>query len=724
MNVSSTDGNPYGLKNIDIRGLKTIRGTNLPLIIVDGVEMNNAVNLNTNAFELYGEQGYATGFAQMLGISAYDIESIEVLKNISQTAQYGSRGANGVIIIRNKIGAENSSTIKLHSNVTSNLAHNHHLAFKGLQGQSAYNISAFYRDAKGSADKSEGDFIGFKANFDTKAGSTLEFGINILMAMGDYSNPATTRWYGSNPFVNDGWEDGYDDDTKEYSSTASTNFKLNFTPWLSLKIEGGADFRNVGRYFWYGSETAFGQSYKGVASHLSTSMIAYNAATKLSFQRYFAQKHRVDANLGLAIRGNAYEFNNMSGDDFFIESLRANGLGMMNSAKIVRKYRHYYFNKGFFGDIAYSYEDIAGFNANLKAEKNERYSESLDIYPSANLWLNLFGFRLTAGYGKAGMFQSMPYPLGASYCHTLPAIDKEGWEYYEGGAGLVSEEYNVGLEYSLLSNRIKLSAGYYDNKTKDDFCLYAFGVKGKNYWYGTDRSEYYSAPQAILYNRGLEFDVDALVINGQAFKWSVDANFTVNSNQVGNNEQDNLFGQTVGSSLVANVNAIGYSVGAIYGYKSDANGNPFDYNNDGIISGSDRLILGETVPKYFGAVGTNFKWKNLGFDAIINGVYGNKILNMNAMVKDGANLVTDKYVESGDFLRLKRVSVTYDLILNHRWVKSTGISLSALNLLTLTKYSGENPDVSSFGKAISSRGIDFGACPPFKAIILGININF
>ncbi len=101
--VSGNSGNPGGNVSVRIRGTNSLRGNNEPLYVVDGIIISTAgtdvANASGDSNELQSRQN---GLA---GINPRDIESMEVLKDASATAIYGSRGANGVVIITTKSGS-------------------------------------------------------------------------------------------------------------------------------------------------------------------------------------------------------------------------------------------------------------------------------------------------------------------------------------------------------------------------------------------------------------------------------------------------------------------------------------------------------------------------------------------------------------------------------------------------------------------------------------------
>ena len=106
LNVSTTSGQPGAVSNIRIRGGNSITGGNEPLYVIDGlIVYNDASSTKT------GAAGSDASLDPLAFLNPSDIESIEVLKDVSATAIYGTRGANGVIIITTKKGTHGRNTI-------------------------------------------------------------------------------------------------------------------------------------------------------------------------------------------------------------------------------------------------------------------------------------------------------------------------------------------------------------------------------------------------------------------------------------------------------------------------------------------------------------------------------------------------------------------------------------------------------------------------------------
>src|SRR5690606_23230383 len=109
--VSQTTGAPGGNVNILIRGVSSITGGNQPLYVIDGFPIGSGgggSNMRSYGSNSYSSTSMANNTATRINplssINPSDIESIEILKDASATAIYGSRGANGVVIITTKRG--------------------------------------------------------------------------------------------------------------------------------------------------------------------------------------------------------------------------------------------------------------------------------------------------------------------------------------------------------------------------------------------------------------------------------------------------------------------------------------------------------------------------------------------------------------------------------------------------------------------------------------------
>lgn len=189
-----------------------------------------------------------------------------------------------------------------------------------------------------------------------------------------------------------------------------------------------------------------------------------------------------------------------------------------------------------------------------------------------------------------------------------------------------------------------------------------------------------------------------------------------------------------------------------------------DYNNDGEINDKDRQYVGSAMPKFTYALSAGFNWKGLNFSMMWQGVAGNKIayvgksmtladsegnFNRDSRILDawsatntGSTLPrlsrtdpngnfskpSDYFIEDGSYLRLKNLTIGYDFSRLLRKVphfadrgSSLNVYFSAENLLTITKYSGMDPEVGVTG---DTPGFDTIKYPVSRVFAFGIKLSY
>ena len=758
--VSAVDGNPDGARNVNIRGINTIRGDSQPLWVIDGVVLGNELARNLDGFWQYGESSYQAPVNSIPFINPEEIESIEVLKDISATALYGALGANGVIIIKTKRAKENEPWLYLKSNIGLNapskagkvgIMHNHAIGVSKMTDNASYRVSGYYRHQGGVVDNSKSNEFALTAGIETKANPYVWFGINTILAAGGVSSPGSTAYYGKPStlllarypdfFEGDtkqGWKEDFDDDTRDYRVVTSAFLTLNFTKTLRLHTTAGVDFQDDRRLIWYGNGTSFGKESNGAASSLSTVLLSTNVKSELNWKQYFAEDHLVNLSAAAEILFTMDKFNTMNGMDFFNHSLRAKGLSAAGSHAEIHRFSHNYFHHAYYARAEYAYKDIVGVDGMFRVDFTPKYRDSKPVfYPSANAWIKfdsfipendgISGLKLKGGWGISGREYAVPYELTSSWLRTDYPVAEVGSEsFYWSLNTLKSSEWNVGLEASLWKNRIVIGAKYYDKSTVDAFTMYLSGIKGERLWNPGPRKTILER-NASLDNRGFEFDLDARLVDLQDHKLRIFATAAFNVNQISEIGRDDIRGLNVGSGSYLNVNIIGHQPGEMFGYTTDDTGEPADITADGKVTEADRVILGKAYPELTGSFGAAYSWKGLSVKMLWTGASGHNIVNMNRMLQDGVEQLTDKYVEKGDYLRLTNFGVDYAFDLERlkiKVLKELKISASVSNLLTVTGYSGWNPDVNSFGVSVLSGGIDYGSFPAIRTVMLGLTVKF
>ena len=277
-----------------------------------------------------------------------------------------------------------------------------------------------------------------------------------------------------------------------------------------------------------------------------------------------------------------------------------------------------------------------------------------------------------------------------------------------------------------------LEAGFYDRKTEDSFVMYRMGHPrdaASSTWEWGGCEKVFGRRSAIR-NTGYEFLLNANILDSGLFRWKLSANLAYNRNMVTSSNAADFFGKVAGHGIYCTCNAKDLPVSSLYGYKADSEGNYIDVTGEGRIDEADKVILGNTIPRWTGGLQTVLSCGDFDFSLQIEGAAGHNIANVNEIVRDGvvdqAGLIclSSRYVERGDYLRLSQAGLRYRVPLKSRIVKSAHLRLSCHNLLTLTSYSGWNPDVNCFGVSTLTNGLDYGSYPMTRMFIVGVSASF
>ena len=184
-----------------------------------------------------------------------------------------------------------------------------------------------------------------------------------------------------------------------------------------------------------------------------------------------------------------------------------------------------------------------------------------------------------------------------------------------------------------------------------------------------------------------------------------------------------------------------------------------DQNGDGWISEADMVVIGDPNPDIFGNIFTSFTWKDLTLDLNFKYSLGNDIYNYQRSQLEAANNIynqttavcnrwryerqitdmpramapgndqwvnnerfSDRWIEDGSFLKLKKVRLTYKVPVHLSWLLGLSIWGEANNVFTVTKYLGNDPEVSC-GNSVLYQGIDAGYLPTSRNFNIGLTIN-
>jgi len=337
-----------------------------------------------------------------------------------------------------------------------------------------------------------------------------------------------------------------------------------------------------------------------------------------------------------------------------------------------------------------------------------------------------------------------------------------GWES--------TAQMDVGIDFGFFKDRLSGEIDYYHKKTTD--LLMNVPVPGTSGYTVMARNV------GSMENQGVELVLNSNNLVG-SFKWNTNFNIAYNKNKI-----TDLAGQTIideGSSRFMNVFMLGQPIGVFYGAEyagvDPNNGDALWYVNeqdaDGNIinkgvttnefSDANYVTLGDPNPNLIGGLTNTFQFKGFDFSFTLQGVSGNKIhlSGDSYMAANGEwydnqlrsqlrswrqpGDITDipearlswangtqgrnsRYLEDGSYLKLRSLTFGYELpkrLVNDIGITRLRVYVIGQNLLTWTKYTGWDPEVSSdFVVGNLRSGIDFYSPPQPRTITFGINMGF
>ncbi|MBO5818770.1 MAG: TonB-dependent receptor, partial [Bacteroidales bacterium] len=333
---------------------------------------------------------------------------------------------------------------------------------------------------------------------------------------------------------------------------------------------------------------------------------------------------------------------------------------------------------------------------------------------------------------------------------------------------------NLGFDLSLFGNRFSMSADVYDHHTKDLLCLKQLSeVSGfKNYW----------ANDGSLRNRGFEVAMNARLLNTSNWRWEATATVAHNQNEIialaDGNYTTNAFDAEILTAEGGPVAQFyGYNYLGVYSDQAEVDA----YNNlkmlnengtysyfapgdaifedvvaDGIIDEKDKQVIGNPNPDFTGILSSSLSYKNVSLSATLGYSLGNDVYNYQRRILEsmstfenqstavlnrwrssgdetnipravygdpmGNARFSSRWVEDASYLRLKNVSLSWDLPYKIPFINAMTIWASANNLWTWSSYLGCDPE-SSASNNVLYQGIDTGLLPQSASYTVGVRIN-
>ena len=336
----------------------------------------------------------------------------------------------------------------------------------------------------------------------------------------------------------------------------------------------------------------------------------------------------------------------------------------------------------------------------------------------------------------------------------------------------LSKKANIGIDVALLNERVTFSIDAYHNVTSKmitfDPVSSAAGMR------------YVIANSGAMRTNGVDFSLNSRIVNS-AVKFDVGVNLSTYSNRITALPADNQITNYAGATVITKVGQsaamfYGYQTNGVYTSNAEAAGAnlsirgtdgsliPFrggdvrfvDTNKDGVIDDNDRVNIGNPNPDLVGSFNGRLAYKNISLNALFTFSSGNQLYNrprnilesMSSPANQFGNVVnrwrfdgqvtdvpraaygdpmgnarfSDRFIEDGSYLRLRTLSISYNLPVKPKALKYATIYLTADNLFTFTKYLGYDPEFSATGSPLT-QGIDTALEPQFRSAQLGVRIG-
>jgi len=410
---------------------------------------------------------------------------------------------------------------------------------------------------------------------------------------------------------------------------------------------------------------------------------------------------------------------------------------------------------------------------------DEEFIKSLNVF--SNLKLR-FSHGWTGNQDGIGVYPSlallgkMPYSLGNTkyigYGPSQVANYNLKWE--------TTRQSDLGLEMGFFENRLNITTDVYYKKTSD-LLLQVVIPSTSGYNSGLKNI-------GEVENKGIELGMNVLWMNKKLkwetdFNITFNKNKVLNlggANSIVPSGPGDVDAGLNNSRLLK----VGEPLGIFYGHRGDGifsttddiagsaqpTAKPGDIRFKDIsgpngvpdkkIDDYDRQIIGCAQPKFFGGITNTFTYKNFDLAIYIVGTYGNDIYNatkaqleslngwnnqfstilnrwtpnnQNTNIPRAVNVKLtsrswDYLVEDGSFLRVQNIKFGYTMpekiISKTKYLKSAKLYASLQNCLTITNYSGLDPEVSKYGSDNLGLGYDYFGYPMSKSVLFGITLNF
>jgi TonB-linked SusC/RagA family outer membrane protein len=576
--------------------------------------------------------------------------------------------------------------------------------------------------------------------------------------------------------------------TTVYRLLGNVYGQLKLTKGLLFRSELGTDVLNQSEEQYLGRVTSRNTGNTngfGFNTNQTNAKVVVN--NYFAYKNTFAENHSLEFTLGTSYESARINGNSVTGTQFASDSYRT----LDNAAQITAgsSYTTSYALVSYFarGSYAFAGKYLVGASARLDGSSRFGTEQRYGIFPAGSVgWLiseedflkgnkTLSLLKLRASLGKTGNqnfgnFASRSLFAGnAGYVGTPGQRPSQlgnndlGWES--------TVQYDAGLEYGFFNNRISGEVDIYRKNTTG--LLLSQPVPGTSGFSTINRNV------GSLRNQGIELTLTTRNLVGD-FSWTTSVNASLNRNKIMDLAGPDILGSFLNRAQAGQ--PLGEFIGPEYAGVDPANGNALYYlnttNADGSlnrgtttsINAAANVPLGNPNPTWTVGITNTFNYKGFDLSATLVGVFGNQIYdggspffsvgfnngydnqtrdqlnrwqkpgditNVPKAIYSGGNGTgaSSRFVQNGDYGRLRSVVLGYNLpssLAKRGYLQSARIFVQGYNLLTFTKYTGWDPEVSSdyvTGTANASgnnisQGISFYTAPQARTYTVGINLGF
>lgn len=577
---------------------------------------------------------------------------------------------------------------------------------------------------------------------------------------------------------------------KTYEFSGNFDFDIKITDWLTFTSVNNYRWTGYFQSTYTDPRTDSASGVQGRVEEEQTNNIQRYTNQYLTFNKMFG-KHSVQALLAYEFMDTSAKVINAKGTGIVsgFEVLDATatpeevGGNLTEWAKqsVFAKANYTYDNR-YLAEVSLRRDGASNFG------DDKKYGNFFSISAGWNInrekwfkadWVDVL--KLRASYGSAGNIPYSKYPQYGLYSvssnyNGIPAIlisqvgNKDlTWEQtYTAG---------VGIDANFFNNRLRFVFDYYNKYTSN--ILYQVPVSGltgiTSRWQNVGE----------MRNSGIEITIGGDIIRTKDWLWSLDLNMGYNKNKLeklyGDDPNMMIIGGGGNDTSIAGaaekVLKVGYSTDRYYLREwagvDPKNGAPLWYKNDGSgettsnYSEAKQVMTEATSPKLFGGFNTSLTWKNIDLNASFGFSLGGKIYNYSRQEYDSDGAYTDRnqmklidgwsrwekegdiathpaasygnksnsnkastrYLEDGDYLKLRSLSIGYNLNLSKYYIQNMRIYFTAENVFTLTGFSGIDPEVPAYYdettgtyKSIGTAGANL--YPSTRKFMFGINLTF